>query len=132
MEVKMGGKPEQGACTDAADLPQIATVVRHMQKMTWHAQGAARDVENASDLAGTGTPPRGADLSQRAAPCSRSNNVSMAAASTPRSRSNNATMVAAGTPRSRSKDATMVAAGTAGRGPPMRPMSFSEAVGHAG
>jgi len=38
MEAKMGGKPEQGACTDAADLPQITTVVRHMQKMTWQVR----------------------------------------------------------------------------------------------
>lgn len=39
----MGGKPEQGVCTNTADLPKITTVVRHMQKMTWQAQGAARD-----------------------------------------------------------------------------------------
>ena len=42
LEVMMGGKPEQGACTSAADLPQITNVVRHMQKMTWQAQGVAR------------------------------------------------------------------------------------------
>ena len=47
----MGGKPEQGACTSAADLPQITTVVRHMQKMTWQAQGAARDAR-AIELSG--------------------------------------------------------------------------------
>ena len=47
LEAMMGGKPEQGACTNPADLPQITTVVRHMQKMTWQAQGAARGARTA-------------------------------------------------------------------------------------
>eukprot|EP01043_Picozoa_sp_COSAG02_P008686 COSAG02_NODE_283_length_25709_cov_24.523311_5_plen_55_part_00 len=49
----MGGKPEQGACSSAADLSQITTVVRHMQKMTWQAQGAARDAR-ATEVSGNG------------------------------------------------------------------------------
>ena len=47
----MGGKPEQGACTSEADLPQITNVVRHMQKMTRQAQGVARGART-SEVAG--------------------------------------------------------------------------------
>ena len=52
LEVMMGGKPEQGACTSEADLPQITNVVRHMQKMTWQAQGVARGAARTGEVAG--------------------------------------------------------------------------------
>jgi hypothetical protein len=67
LEAKMGGRPETGECYDPADLPKIARVVKHMQKMTWAAQGAARDASAAAAAAaGQASPPRAADGSHAA------------------------------------------------------------------